>query len=56
MLNQNNLLLSFIKVMNFYKFENNVSGGHKHDKICQPETLASVLENIHKIYFNGLIL
>jgi hypothetical protein len=33
-LDQNNLLLSFIKVMNFYKFENDVSGGHKHDKIC----------------------
>jgi hypothetical protein len=56
MLNQNNLLLSFIKIMNFYKFENNGSGGHKHDKVWQPKTLATFLKNIHKIYFNGLIL
>jgi hypothetical protein len=28
--------------------------GHKHNKVCQLETLAIFLENIHKVYFNVL--
>jgi hypothetical protein len=28
--------------------------GHKHGKVCQLETLAVFLKNIHKIYLNIL--